>query len=37
MFGLGHSLLWTLLDVFLSPILQTQADFGLDHDTRELG
>jgi len=31
------SLGWTFLDVFLSPLLQIQADFGLDLDMRGVG
>jgi len=37
MFELGHARVWTFLDVFLSSLLQIQADFGLDLDIRGVG
>jgi len=36
MFGLGHRLFWTFLDVFVSVIIANRADFGLDLDIRQL-
>ena len=37
MLGLGPARVWTFLDVFLSPLLQIQADFGQDLDIRGVG
>jgi hypothetical protein len=36
MFGLGHRLFWTFLDVFVSVIIANRADFGLELDIRQL-
>jgi hypothetical protein len=36
MFGLGHSLFWTFLDVFVSVIVANRPDFGLDLDICQL-